>query len=1152
MFRFARKPSLGLRIEQLEQRCLMTASPVESGGIGYFAHATSIERFDIQQERWLEPVTLANTSASPSAIHVDASGIYAAFGRAVYRYNPDGASRVHLLNTTNNVIAIHADENLLIINSSSGFYSNLTSINKITNAVISTSSVYLDSLYGSSIAPSKNIIFGRTEGLSPSDLTFARYNDAGVFGETGDSPYHGAYAGASKTWVFDDERYVVDDSGNIYATSNFLHSGRLGSGITDIDFVGGTVPVVLYGKTLTSYTTGFLPSGSLELAVAGEDIFVNDKSVLVFRQAVDSDQGYSVVTVALSDLKAPQPGNTVNPVGLAFTPDNSFVASDGTVLLFSKTHQSIFRWDPETSSYSQSIRLLGSPDYVAYSANTNVLYTSYQDGLIRQINLSGAAVTEESFFQLPAAPLAMVTSGSFLIAQSESGAWSTLNSISAGGILVDSKEWQYPSSGMVWNDTNQSIYYFSMYSPSDLHTRKINANGADRNLIRGGIGIDRDTPLHGSSLIQAPVSISPDGRLAVLGSGAVFDAVTMTVKTAALTNSAIDFAWSQDNLYSIRNIANVAQVQKWTGTTFAQETIRQFSNTALRLLMVRPNVLMLISLDSSGKPVFQLLNSNLEDSTIDGLSALTPKIDWTPPAEMLSIDPLSRSILNATADVPGTMTYLPALGTRLPPGRTTLSVTFSPTDTVKYRTLTKSVSIRVLGIDFGDALKPAANTGGEYPVTLAQDGARHVLRNSVYLGTTVAAEFDGVPAATNAAGGNGSGVDEDGVRFLSTIFSLPSRSASSLAVTASGMAFVSAWIDFNGDGDWNDVNEQIAVNRSVNTGMNMIAFEVPENSKIGVTAARVRISSQTGLLPTGLANDGEVEDYMLQIRTSGEPIEINPSSTGTITISTTNEIVYSQGAFVLARYPLSVISDRIYVYNGADSDDTIEIPINVSGEMLLLGDGKAGDDRILLRANQHLDLTKQLTDHIRNIESIDIRGNGLNRLRLSPESALSVTDGLSPLEIYHDSVDQVVFDGEWEVSKRIAPNGKAYHRFYGNGVVVNLYNDRLQHNPLKASDVNLDGLITPLDALLIINKLNHRNIQNDLSNDIDFSNYVDVSGDDLITPLDVLLVINLLNLRIASGEGEFANPITSSFSQFVDWESELRRRTEVAKVVRSL
>src|SRR5206468_435128 len=58
--------------------------------------------------------------------------------------------------------------------------------------------------------------------------------------------------------------------------------------------------------------------------------------------------------------------------------------------------------------------------------------------------------------------------------------------------------------------------------------------------------------------------------------------------------------------------------------------------------------------------------------------------------------PLSATQLNATAIVPGSFVYSPALGTVLNAGAAqTLSVTFTPTDTANYTAATKTVSIDV-------------------------------------------------------------------------------------------------------------------------------------------------------------------------------------------------------------------------------------------------------------------------------------------------------------------------------------------------------------------------------------------------------------------------------------------------------------------------
>lgn len=79
-------------------------------------------------------------------------------------------------------------------------------------------------------------------------------------------------------------------------------------------------------------------------------------------------------------------------------------------------------------------------------------------------------------------------------------------------------------------------------------------------------------------------------------------------------------------------------------------------------------------------------------------------------------------------------------------------------------------------------------------------------------------------------------------------------------------------------------------------------------------------------------------------------------------------------------------------------------------------------------------------------------------------------------------------------------------------------------NRLRAVDVSGDGWITPLDALLVINRLNDGSPREvpDLMVEYDQpAPYWDVNGDRFISPLDALNVINFLNRRSGGGgEGE--------------------------------
>ena len=77
---------------------------------------------------------------------------------------------------------------------------------------------------------------------------------------------------------------------------------------------------------------------------------------------------------------------------------------------------------------------------------------------------------------------------------------------------------------------------------------------------------------------------------------------------------------------------------------------------------------------------------------IQGLST----ISWPTPAPIYYGTPLSATQLDATANTPGAFVYTPPAGTIEPVGTDTLSVVFTPTDTVGYQTATATVKLQVL------------------------------------------------------------------------------------------------------------------------------------------------------------------------------------------------------------------------------------------------------------------------------------------------------------------------------------------------------------------------------------------------------------------------------------------------------------------------
>ena len=72
-----------------------------------------------------------------------------------------------------------------------------------------------------------------------------------------------------------------------------------------------------------------------------------------------------------------------------------------------------------------------------------------------------------------------------------------------------------------------------------------------------------------------------------------------------------------------------------------------------------------------------------------------PTVIWPAPAAITYGTALSAAQLNATASVAGTFAYTPVAGTVLPAGTTNLSVTFTPTDTLDYSSVTQTVPLVV-------------------------------------------------------------------------------------------------------------------------------------------------------------------------------------------------------------------------------------------------------------------------------------------------------------------------------------------------------------------------------------------------------------------------------------------------------------------------
>ncbi len=268
--------------------------------VSFFMDSPSrIEQYNLASRQWLFAINLSSTHGTLTAGSIDSDGIYAAYGTEAYRYDLGGSNEIHIADTEQSTSQILVDGNILFLNSQ---YGRFTSVDKNSNTVVANYSSSINALVGASIAPSANRLVGRTSGISPADITYLDYRDDGTFISGGNSPYHGTYARAAKTWMFPDEHLVADSSGNIYYTTNLIHFGTFGNGITDLVFYGGRNSILLKGSTLNAYATTTALSDGIVLDHSPDKIFIDDDDVLTFTESTVATNGLAVQSIPLSSL----------------------------------------------------------------------------------------------------------------------------------------------------------------------------------------------------------------------------------------------------------------------------------------------------------------------------------------------------------------------------------------------------------------------------------------------------------------------------------------------------------------------------------------------------------------------------------------------------------------------------------------------------------------------------------------------------------------------------------------------------------------------------------------------------------------------------------------------------------------------------------
>lgn len=180
-------------------------------------------------------------------------------------------------------------------------------------------------------------------------------------------------------------------------------------------------------------------------------------------------------------------------------------------------------------------------------------------------------------------------------------------------------------------------------------------------------------------------------------------------------------------------------------------------------------------------------------------------------------------------------------------------------------------------IDLGDLPDTGPGTGtGNYNTLRSDNGAQHSIVSGLFMGQRVDQEVDGQPS-TGADGDDNAAPlapvadDEDGVQLADLTFIAVTPGIVPVVVTntigVAAPANLCGYVDFNGDGDFLDAGE--AASAVVPHGSNATTVTLNFGNVLATSVrrsyARFRLTT-AACSPTGIAPDGEVEDYPVEVR----------------------------------------------------------------------------------------------------------------------------------------------------------------------------------------------------------------------------------------------------------------------------------------------
>ena len=380
------------------------------------------------------------------------------------------------------------------------------------------------------------------------------------------------------------------------------------------------------------------------------------------------------------------------------------------------------------------------------------------------------------------------------------------------------------------------------------------------------------------------------------------------------------------------------------------------------------------------------------------------------------------------------------------------------------------------------------------------------------------------------------GAEPTDVAIESTIVSGATANTVSIRFDVADAGFAQGWFDWNNDGTYAS-NESIfdPAADEVTSGTNRLAFDVPAGLATGTY--RYRITCGTGSGPPFSVSGGMVgvDDPSADVASAADAVTAEVGVPGNrlslafdgddAVVRRRDRIVYRVGVEDVAG--LNIQGDEfsgVFTYVTDDGSDP-PLPVRFDGGGLI--DTVAIDGPLT-----RLDLGDTPAIELRNVEVVSLDGGVGTRLVVSSTGLAAVAGG-GELIVSGDTEDTIDLSDPdaFRLGDRNNVGGEIFRSVRGGGTTLqfnvgDFSADNGWHNFLRPADIDNDGTVEPIDALIILNTLRRDAFHNPATGelfDVDTvdpfpGEYYDHNLDGRITPLDALGVLNELRRRSAAGE----------------------------------